>query len=380
MSNILNKSPAPHSIGNLENTLISVDITGTNVKQNSIRAYVDGEPVYDGVNFILPYTGIASAITPIADGYHMVIDSAENYKNFVFVNIEAEDDIEVTSNSWAFLIGETVNSVYFSDGDGLKKIHVQDFVGESQEIVKTILTETSIPPLPSNDIDSIFGSQIDNTFCLAMSYNGFGTIVSKDEFELYQYSSGDNFKGQITSRGQLYVINKDINSIEVYYGVHNRNGSRPPDFVYNSSSTPAILTGDILTLHVVNGVSTKYSGGTRLYVGTTTGVTRIETYDRESTDGYSAGYDSFGVAITYSISGGIGMHKSIGGTIPDVTSISSDDERGIFLVATQDGLGNGGLTQISLSTNKKKIYMTKESNDLPSNKIKDIWGKNGGKT
>jgi hypothetical protein len=24
--------------------------------------------------------------------------------------------------------------------------------------------------------------------------------------------------------------------------------------------------------------------------------------------------------------------------------------------------------------------MTKESSDLPSNKIKDIWGKNGGKT
>jgi hypothetical protein len=282
---------------------------------------------------------------------------------------------------WSFLVGTDVNTLYFSDGYGVKKINTRELVGESQEAIGVILDKDTIPSI-YNDVSSIYGNMIDSTFCLALSYDhdGYGTFVIKNEVEKEVYSTGYNtFKAQVTDDGKMYLMNKDQNTIEVYYGVYNRKGLRAPDFIYSSTSTPAILTGDILTLHVVSGVSTKYSGGTRLYIGTTTGVTRIETYDRESTDGYCAGYDSFGVSITYSISSGIGMHKSIGGSIPDVTSVSSDDERGIFLVATQDGLGNGGLTQISLSTNKKKIYMTKESNDLPFNKINDILGKNGGK-
>ena len=287
----------------------------------------------------------------------------------------------VFNDVWSFLVGNDVNTLYFSDGYGVKKINTRELVGESQAAIGVILDKDTIPNI-YNDVSSIYGNMTDNTFCLALSYDhdSYGTLVIKNEVEKEVYSDGYNtYKAQVTDDGKMYLMNKDQNTIEVYYGVYNRKGLREPDFIYSSTSTPAILSGDILTLHVVSGVSTKYSNGTRLYVGTTTGVTRIETYDRELIDGYCAGFDHFGVSITYSITGGIGMHKSIGGTISNVTSISSDDEKGVFLVATQDGFGNGGLTQISLSTNKKKIYMTKESNDLPSNTIRDVWGKNGGK-
>jgi hypothetical protein len=47
------------------------------------------------------------------------------------------------------------------------------------------------------------------------------------------------------------------------------------------------------------------------------------------------------------------------------------------MVVTQDGLGDGGVTQISLSTNRKIVFMNYAGGFVPSNIIRDIWGKGG---
>ena len=135
------------------------------------------------------------------------------------------------------------------------------------------------------------------------------------------------------------------------------------------------MGGTILELYIVDDASIKYSGGTRLYVGTTLGMTRIEAYDKESSPGYSAGLDNLGLSVNYGIVGSGARYEILGGTLPAVSKISSDATENIVFVITSDGVGNGGLTQISLSGNKKLIYMTAENGLLPSNDLRDVFGK-----
>jgi hypothetical protein len=372
MTDILNKFPLADARGVGENIMIRFDVADA-LNLNSINVFIDGSIIFDGTSFISPFNGPSSLVSTIVDGYSFVIDKTSSYDNFVSIRVK----YNLLDFVWSFLIGDSVNTLYFSDGYGAKKIDISELVGESQSAVKTFLDEDSIPSV-HNKISSIYGNMIDDVFCLSMAYDhdAYGVFVIKNEVEKEIYSDGyDTFKAQITDDGKMYLINKDKNTIEVYYGVHNRSGMRDPDFIYSNTSIPAIMPGEILTLHVVSGASTKYSGGTRLYVGTENGVTRIEAYDRQSSDGYSAGYDGNGISITYGLPGSGYRYEVLGGTIPRITSISSNEEKKVFFAVSQDGAGNGGITQVSLNSHRKIIYMTQAEGFLPSSDIRDIFGK-----
>jgi hypothetical protein len=177
----------------------------------------------------------------------------------------------------------------------------------------------------------------------------------------------------MNANGTLYVINKTLNRLEVYYGADFRHPDQQPDFHYDSASTPPLLAGDLISLHVAEGRSTVFAGGSRLYVGCSNGLTRIEAYDAESPDGYSVGLDGYGLSYTYGISGSLTDFPVLGGTVPDVVAIGSDEPTGIVFVATNDGTEiGGGLSQVSLSRNALILFMTREGGFLPSNVVRDI--------
>jgi len=326
------------------------------------------------------------------DGYHIDIDSYNLYRNVVNVYVTAEDAVGSTYDGyWGFVIQRKVNSLYFCDGYGLKRVDIQELVGETQSSkmsledarvpqftkARTVLSTTTIPSIPNDVISSIFGNMIDGYFCLALSYNNspHGSIILRNEVENVVYTANNKTdRAQLSDAGVLYLINKDSNQIEVYYGAHFRDGYRSPDFIYNSSSTPNIVPGNITDLHIVSGYSTKYDGGTRIYVGTTQGVTRIEAYDK-GTNGYCDGYDNRGVSIHYGINGSGFQHEIIGGTVSNVVSVDSDDDKDIMFVGTSDGYGNGGITQIVISASRKVIFMNRSGGFIPSNDIRDIFGK-----
>jgi len=169
-------SPSADEIGISSSTLISFNLLN-NEKQNSIRVHVKGESAYDGYNFISPYNGASSSITPINvdgyDGYKIVIDSNEDYFNIITVNVEtqfSQFSYNLTQYiRWAFLVGTDINVLYFSDGYGLKAIDVQDFVGESQDAVRLVLSESTSPQLMQNKIGYIHGKRIDGYSYLALS-------------------------------------------------------------------------------------------------------------------------------------------------------------------------------------------------------------------
>jgi hypothetical protein len=297
----------------------------------------------------------------------------------------------------------TVNSVYFSDAYGIKKIDIINLVGESQSQVSSITTYAS---LPTNKFCSMTGNYIDDYFYLVSCFDNYGnidaygTLILKNDgyLTMHGYGSlgygggsyglgsifstgmviyGDGYHTNdafLTNKGILYHINRSYNRIDTYYGATFRSPARSPDYIYSSTSTPAILVGEITCMYVVDSSSVVLSGGARIYVGTTLGLTRLDTYDDE-TDGYSNHMENYGIATTYSIADGIGTYQSIGGTISRVVAVSSDEEMSIIMVSTNDGYGNGGLTQIAISGNRKIIFMSEANSLLPTNNIRDIFGK-----
>lgn len=400
---ITNRFPVHNEPNASATTIIYFDILDRDgdLKQDGLTVWINGDRAFDGYedsySFNSPYNTSNSRFYSTTvdgyDGYHIILDSYNSYSGMVSIRTTAED---VALNSfdgyWGFIVQRKINSVYFSDGYGLKKIDIQELVGEAQSSskplsgsdekipnftrVKIVISTSSSPFIPSNEISSIFGNLVDGYFCLALSYSPYqiGTTILINETEIKRYASLKSIsKSQLTDNGILYLINEDDNQIEAYYGANFRDGYRTPDFIYNTSSTPNIVSGTITDLHIASGYSSKYRNGNRIYVGTTQGVTRIEAYDKE-TDGYSDGYDSRGVSIHYGISGSGLQHEVIGGSVSNVVSVDSDDENGIMFVGTSDGY-NGGITQISISTNRKIIFMTYSDGSLPSNNIKDIFGK-----
>lgn len=273
-----------------------------------------------------------------------------------------------------------LNKVYFSDGYGLKAVDISALVGESQSQATTLL---SFPTINYDRIQHIHGNLIDGYLWLALSFDGYssgsdgyGATVTRDETDGYEnFADGYHVdKAQITDNGIMYLVNQTFNRVEVYYGINKRPGRNIPDYIYNTTSTPAIFPGQILSLKIISEASLRYVNGTRIFVGTTEGMTRIEAYDRQTTDGYCDGYDGYGLSINYGIVGSGATYEVIGGTASPVVAIAFDEEKSIILVSTNNISNEGGLTQIALEGNLKILFMNEATGFLPSNNVRDIFG------
>lgn len=274
-----------------------------------------------------------------------------------------------------------LNRVYYSDDYGVYKIDIQNLVGESQFVATRFLSTSTLPSIPINKVVSLSGNYIDGyaILVLSMGPDGYGTNILLNEAFINTYADGYYCnRSHINNRGILYLINKTRNRIEVYYGANTRPGAlRLPDYFYDGYSTPALFSnggniGEILSLHIVNDESTELDIGTRLYVGQSIGMTIIDTFDQESTPGYSAGLDSYGSSTTCGITGSGATYECIGGIVPKVTDVATDERYGIIFAVTNDGYGHGGLTQVKMSPIVKLFFMDKDSGFVPSNDIRKV--------
>ena len=432
---ITNIDPPQHANISAD-ALITFDVgdQAGDVSGVATQVFIAGELAYDGIaGFHAPYDGpdayFGRAIVDGYDGYHFRIDRTSDYPDGpLHISTSVSDKFETVVTPWSYMVGTKLNRVYLSDGYGLKVIEIGSLTGESQGVVSLLLSMDTDPSLPSNDMSCISGSYVDGYYFLVLSMkafgqeignvigldmmlgdsligdyslallgqmiwgqgvigpgDGYGVVITKNETEsINTYARGSlGVRAQMNERGILYLINRTRNRIEVYYGSHFRDGNRNPDFVYSETSTPPIMPGYILDLLVVNNASARSFNnpegaptfGTRIFVGTTEGMTRIDTWDQEGTDGYCAGMDAYGIAVNYGIAGSGAQYELIGGTASQVTRIACDQTNTLVYVATFDGVNIGGVSQISLASNKRTIFMTKETNFLPSNDVRDIFGK-----
>jgi len=379
---ISNKSPEVDSYGNSIDTLIEFDITDADddLTGSSVNIYVKGALAYNGTNFLSPFNGINSAVSTITDGYHFAIDSYNDYANLVSVEVDAYDSsLNTIEEKWSFLITGNFNVVYFSDGYGLKAIDQLDLVGEAQSVVRAVLTEPDIPSRRISHLDGTTkGGSVFNVASFLDSYatDSYGASVIKNETQVFTYRDGYKVdKAKINTNGTLYLINKTLNQIEAFYGVDYRGDvNREPDFIYNESSVPSLFNGELLDIEMSEGNSTVFPGGTRLYIGTSLGMSKLDTYDSQ-TDGYSDSLEGYGISVSYGISGSGADYEVLGGTIPRVTRVSVNDEKLVMFVVTADGLGDGGITQVNLSGNSKILFIDKNVGYIASNDIRDVFAR-----
>jgi len=349
------------------NTNISFNVLddSTGVVPSLIDAYFDGNLIFSGPStFISPFDGPNSSFSSITvdgyDGYRVVLDRTQDFRfsDTHIVRVTARDAYgNLLDESFTFTIPETtINALYYADDYGLHRVFLSDLAGESQLAQEIVL---AYPDIPTNSISFIDEQVLDEYFILTLSLqDDYGVRLYASERYLNTYADGYNCEqAQINSRGILYLINKTENRIESYHGVDFRSGNRAPDYIYDSTSTPALFNNsEILTLHLDES-----NGQTILYVGQAIGMTIINTVDTETTDGYSDGLENTGTSTTYSISGA--DYNIIGGTDPQVVDITT--EGNIIMVATPDGI-----TQIR--NNRKLYHMTEENGFLPTNTVRKI--------
>ncbi len=370
---ILNIFPENDSYNVSPKTFVSMDIVDSDgdLSINLIKIQIENNIVFDAGIFsenFIDYSSYYNTIISGKNGYHFnIINSKEDFTDVTVITVDAYDSLLNHKNARSsFVVGTNqMNTLYFSDGYDLKKIYVRELVGESQNAVRNAYSSFSFPAT----INHISGQIVDGSFYLIASFDDSFCIV-KNENAIKFYSTGIKIKkAEMNYKGDVYALNETSNCIDVYYDAYNLLGLSK-DYTYNLASTPAIFNGTITDLHLVSEQSTKCEKCSRLYVGTSKGATKMNLYD-------VAGRETEGISTTYSISSGLGDYTLIGGSVENVVSIYSDDEAGLFYVATDDGYGDGGVSQIytTQTFEMSSFFGIKELINTSSSVIKSLFGK-----
>jgi hypothetical protein len=406
---ISNLNPASGATGVSVLSGIDVDITRVSppLLLQEIELFSEGQLAFEGSDPIDPFrpplAGAGSSVAAIADGFRLhMVRTAPSREEFINVQVRLMLDGYVSAPvaGWSFRAGTAdTNDFYFADGyrdidgylnpePGIRRLHVRQLVGELKPnddihdgyAMPVVLSVSVTPGWPSDIVRSLSSTMVGGDRFLVASTSKGTPITTNETGNLRIYARPDplfdgydSYGGHMNANGTLYVINKTLNRVDVYYGANTRPPDRPADFHYDAFSTPSILAGDLLCLHVAEGASTVFTGGSRLYIGCSGGFTRVEAYDAESVPGYGGGLDGHGISHTYGIVGSPTDFPVLGGTVPAVVAINSNEAAGVIFAATNDGTeAGGGLSQVSSSRNSLILFMTHEGGFLPSNVVRDI--------
>jgi hypothetical protein len=352
---------------------------------SEIEIFIDGQLVQKGNLFYGEFSEYSSYYS-ITNGFHIILHKYNEF-NPNFINIQVRqivDGISIPIYGWSFRAawGVALSDLYFADEYGIRRLHMDRVVGELKPYennddgynMQIILSKDFTKEWPSNNISSICSTDIYSDLYLVSSTDK-GCVITKNETgELKIYCKPialidgyDTLDGLLTTNGILYVINKTLNRIEVFFNAYNVSGQRQPDFWYSSTSIPAITEGIITSLFVVNNMSNIDHYSALLYVGCKSslglggGVTRIDTFESD---------EQFGIATTYGIVGSSTNYPILGGNISDVTAVISDETKEIMIVATNDGIQNGGISQVNLSKNALIAFLSASEESIPSNIVR----------
>ena len=356
---ISNYSPDSYNVISTTNIVFDITDADNDLDFSSIIVNIENQIAFSSGSFNFPFNGPSSSHTVISNGFRFTIDNLNEYSDIIVVMVFAKDVIgNEVFKRWSFSTGfNQLNTLYFSDGYGIKKIYIKELVGESQSKTRIVLDKQYTNSSFIYDNYNYLSNQyINGDFFLIASRN-IDAFLIKNEVETLSFSVGKEIlKSIMDDKGTLFLINKTDEQIDVYYDSY-LSGSSVPDFIYNISSTPPILSGVISDIYLDNNFL-------NLYIGTDNGVSQIQLMPD--------GYESLGNYYEYTISNNL-----IGGTSNEVVSIGSDED--ILLITTDDGYGNAGLTQDSISLHQQISYF--DGCELPSTSggngyLKGVFGRN----
>ena len=192
-----NQSPASGSSGVSPSTGIQVDVVRSSppLALAEIEIYVEGDDAFRGsqpVPFQGQYAGPGSTVSPLADGYHIVLDRLSDFnKELINVQVRQTDGHgSAPVGGWSFRVGnDPVSDFYLSDGYGIRRLHMRQLVGELKPYenqssdgyaIPIVLSEAVTPGWPSDTVRSLSGAQVDGyLFLVASTEKGVSVKIGR---------------------------------------------------------------------------------------------------------------------------------------------------------------------------------------------------------
>lgn len=257
------------------------------------------------------------------------------------------------------------DAIYFGsnyDGYGVMQLSISALSGNSTESVSSIYNAVSVPSIVSNEINDLwYGTDAGSEFIAAATKSGASVVW--DGYRSVKYRDGYDIGGICTDTGgrKMYLINKDLNVIDVFYNIRNDLADRTtPDVSY-------VVSSIINQFRIASNASVMDSGSSAIYVATKDKLLRIDT--DESIPGVSE--DAYGISFTYGTIGSGATFEVLGGSSNEVVSVDINMQLLQLFVATTNGL-----TIVNIPSNTRFSYLSQQNQRLISEDVTDISFKN----
>lgn len=359
------------------NIVFEVFSDGYKVNINTLSLYIDGNPAI--LNNVVQGPEYIGTITTIVDAYHYRGEIDPRYllsgSSYHSINISAEEPVSGNLGVLDFTFqtapdAENPHTLYIGDANGVKSIEVSNLSGHSSTNINTL-------------IDGYYVYSIENA---VLNYVNRLIVGTRDAGAIFYstnyawptlfYSVGDEIvRAAITDQnnGTIYLANRSRNRIDVYYNIlADDEGRVQPDAFYSLSygsdgylAAPDGYLTDIMVLAgifdgyftdmvVTKGTSTVSEGSNSIFIGTSSGVFRIET--DESNPGSS---EMNGSIVSYTNTEGSGEYKILESTTNEIVAIDVNTETNHLYVATRSPDPNdaNSITYIDLATNERSGFI-----------------------
>jgi hypothetical protein len=338
---------------------------GYKIDISTLNLFIDGIPAI--LNNVVQIPNYVGTITTIVDAYHYRGEIDPRYllsgSSHHSINISAEEPVSGNLGVLDFTFqtapdAENPDSLYIGHANGVKSIQVSSLSGYSTGV--------------SNLMDGYYVYSIENA---VLNYINRLIIGTRDAGAIFYstnyawptlfYSLGDEIiRAAITDQnnGTIYLANRSRGRIDVYYNIlTDDEGRTQPDVFYSISdgyddgyALAGLFDGYFTDMAVTKGTSTINEGSNSIFVGTSSGVFRIET--DESVPGNT---EINGSIVSYGNSESVCEYKVLESTTNEIVAIDVNTETNHLYVATRspDPDDANSITYIDLATNARSGFI-----------------------
>lgn len=316
---------------------LQVSIDGIAVISNNV---IQGPDYVGAVSELDAYQHYAGVINP-----RFILEPDKTHT----ISISARENVSgnFSQSSYTFNTTgplENPKTVYLGDSNGVQSVIVDSISGST-------VTSSYIDGYYVHDIQAKELKYV-NRLLVATQDSGAILLATNYTMNPLFYSVGDNIvRASMTTNnnGTLYLANHSRERIDVYYNVlYDDVGRNTPDAYYGADgyALEKLDDGYFTDMVVTEGTSTVIAGSNSIFLGTPSGVFRIET--DESDPGAT---EINGEITTYGVGGSGGDHEILDGQTNYVVAIDVNVRLNHLYVATRSPYDEVALTYINLEDN-----------------------------
>jgi hypothetical protein len=332
--------------------IFSVYSDGYDIDISSLKISLNDREIVTGTQVLSPdFSGEVIEVDPGTD-YDIVLTPRllldPNSTQTIIISASEVTGRKIAENTYKFTTGngpENPKVVYVGSTNGVQSIMSEDLDGFSNGGMTTVLDGYSVNNIYPVDLNYI------NKLAISTKNNGVVLYSTNYDTPTISYSVGDEIQKSVVTtnnNGTLYALNRTKERVDVFYNLLYDDADRTePDAYYGAEF--GIDDGYFTDIVVTEETSTIESGSNSIFIGTSTGVFRIET--DESDPSVS---ETNGSLVSYGISGSMRDYQIIESTTNFVVSVDVNTRLNHLYVATrsESNEDTNSITYIDMSTNE----------------------------